>query len=176
MNMTSSIQDGWMEGSVKLKLPAEDRTRRAYGEASAPECEVEGIHYRSLLAVLQGALKDPKTPPLHYTPHRQMWNPFPEDIPERVYGESYTADAWLRAHDDVQKLPKIDGIANFILHIILYSDSTHLANFGPASLWPLYIYLGNVSKYMRCKPSEAVCYHLAYIPSVRLSSQRNRVS
>jgi hypothetical protein len=37
-----------------------------------------------------------------------------------------------------------------ILAVLLWSDSTHLTNFGTASLWPVYLFLGNISKYTRC--------------------------
>ena len=45
-----------------------------------------------------------------------------------------------------------------------WSDSTHLANFGTAALWPLYIFFGNQSKWLRGKPRTASCHHAAYIP------------
>jgi hypothetical protein len=31
--------------------------------------------------------------------------------------------------------------------ILLWSDSTHLTSFGSASLWPIYLFFGNLSKY-----------------------------
>ncbi|KAK7679638.1 hypothetical protein QCA50_017350 [Cerrena zonata] len=49
---------------------------------------------------------------------------------------------------------------------MLYSDSTHLANFGDASLWPLYLYFGNQSKYERVRPATGSCHHVAYIPKL----------
>lgn len=167
----NTSQDHWREGSVKIKMPAEDKVKRTRGETRAPELEVSGIQYRPLLETIYAALDDPETPPFHYTPYKEYWKPFPDSTPERVYGELYSSNAWIEAHDEVQQLPKTDGIDHFVLPIILYSDSTHLANFGNASLWPLYMYLGGVSKYMRCKSTEMVCYHLAYIPSVRTSIQ-----
>ncbi|KAI0647705.1 hypothetical protein C8Q79DRAFT_999321 [Trametes meyenii] len=45
-----------------------------------------------------------------------------------------------------------------------WSDSTHLADFGTASLWPIYVQFGNQSKYERAKPSARACHHAAYIP------------
>ncbi|KAJ7325436.1 hypothetical protein DFH08DRAFT_926310 [Mycena albidolilacea] len=44
---------------------------------------------------------------------------------------------------------------------MLWSDSTHLANFGTVSLWPLYTFFGNLSKYMRAKPTSNSGYHQA---------------
>jgi Plavaka transposase len=49
---------------------------------------------------------------------------------------------------------------------MLWSDSTHLASFGNASLWPVYLYLGNLLKYWCAKPSSFATHHLAYLPSV----------
>jgi hypothetical protein len=58
-----------------------------------------------------------------------------------------------------------------ILAVLLWSDSTHLMNFGMASLWPVYLFLGNISKYTRAKPSAHMAHHLTYVPSVRVSSR-----
>jgi hypothetical protein len=59
-------------------------------------------------------------------------------------------------------------IENVIAAIMLYSDSTHLASFGNAALWPAYLFFGNMSKYMRGKPSKLAAHHIAYLPSVCL--------
>ena len=49
---------------------------------------------------------------------------------------------------------------------MIWSDATHLANLGDASLWRVYLFFGNQSKYASRKPSAAACHHVAYIPSV----------
>ncbi|EMD41493.1 hypothetical protein CERSUDRAFT_90057 [Gelatoporia subvermispora B] len=49
---------------------------------------------------------------------------------------------------------------------MLYSDSTHLTNFGTDSCWPLGLFMGNQSKYDRAKPSLNPMHHVAYIPSM----------
>ena len=54
----------------------------------------------------------------------------------------------------------------FVAGIIFYSDVTHLTNFGTASLYPMYMYIGNQSQYSRAKPSEFAAHHIAYIPNV----------
>ena len=36
----------------------------------------------------------------------------------------------------------------FIARIMFYSDATHLANFGTASLYPMYMYVENKSQYL----------------------------
>ncbi|PCH35863.1 hypothetical protein WOLCODRAFT_51266, partial [Wolfiporia cocos MD-104 SS10] len=55
-----------------------------------------------------------------------------------------------------------------IVPIMLWSDSTHLTNFGNASLWPIYMYFGSMSKYTRGKPTASASHHLAYMPSVNV--------
>ncbi|KAI0083359.1 hypothetical protein BDY19DRAFT_857627, partial [Irpex rosettiformis] len=62
-------------------------------------------------------------------------------------------------------------IENTIAAMMLWSDSTHLASFGTASLWPIYLYFGNQSKYTRAKPSECASHHIAYLPSLPSSFQ-----
>ncbi|KAI0643889.1 hypothetical protein C8Q79DRAFT_1002431 [Trametes meyenii] len=53
-----------------------------------------------------------------------------------------------------------------ICSLLVWSDATHLTNFGAASLWPFYVYLGNLSKYIRGMPTEFAAHHLTYIPSL----------
>ncbi|KAK7461457.1 hypothetical protein VKT23_008634 [Stygiomarasmius scandens] len=33
-------------------------------------------------------------------------------------------------------------------------------------MWPIYMYLGNLSKYIRCQPSSYSAHHIAYVPSL----------
>lgn len=174
----SDIQtnDGWRSGSVKIRMPAEDKIKRVRGETHAPELEIRDIHYRSLLHTIFETLDNPNAPTVHYTPFQEYWKPSPDSNPERVYGEFYSSDCVLKMHEEVQNLPKTAEIDNFALPISIYSDSMRLANFGPASLWPMYGFLGGVSKYLRCKPSEIACHHLAYIPSVCAHSTPNMTS
>ena len=54
-----------------------------------------------------------------------------------------------------------------VMAILIWSDSTHLASFGSASLWPIYMFLGNQSKYARACPSKRPARTFAYFPSVR---------
>lgn len=53
-----------------------------------------------------------------------------------------------------------------ILALMLWSDSTHLTSFGMASLWPIYLFFGNILKYTWGKPTVHQAHHLAYVPSV----------
>ncbi|KAF8427567.1 hypothetical protein L210DRAFT_3652625 [Boletus edulis BED1] len=48
--------------------------------------------------------------------------------------------------------------------LMLWSDSTHLATFGHASAWPIYLLFGNLSKYARTRPEGGACHPIAFIP------------
>jgi hypothetical protein len=56
-----------------------------------------------------------------------------------------------------------------VLGLMFWSDSTHLANFGTAKVWPIYLQFANLSKYIRCKPTSGASHHVAYIPSVSIT-------
>lgn len=47
-----------------------------------------------------------------------------------------------------------------------WSDATHLANFGMAKLWPVYMLFGNISKYIHALPNSGAVHHFTYIPSI----------
>ncbi|KAH9922415.1 uncharacterized protein B0H18DRAFT_935413 [Fomitopsis serialis] len=75
----------------------------------------------------------------------------------------------LEEHRKVQALPRDPsdppGTEVAVAPLIVYSDSTRLASFGDASLWPVYLFFGWVSKYIRGKPSSFAAHHLAYLPT-----------
>ena len=48
--------------------------------------------------------------------------------------------------------------------MMFWSNSMHLANFRTAKLWPIYMMMGNLSKYICALPSSRACMHVAYIP------------
>ncbi|KAJ6582169.1 hypothetical protein B0H19DRAFT_928921, partial [Mycena capillaripes] len=177
---------GWSVGSVKIKLPA---PKVCKPEEEAAEFEITGIMYRPLLDVMTEAFQSPAFLQFHTTPFESRWDPTydPENpdttlddahapldanglppLPkghQPVYGEVYTSSAMLRAHNS---LPQTDvpHLETVIAAYMFWSDSTHLANFGDASLWPLYTFFGNLSKYTRAKPTSNAGYHQAYFPSV----------
>ena len=90
-------------------------------------------------------------------------------IEQRVYSEIYDSDAFIKEHDRVQRatLPPDEPDCKrekVIAAMMFWSDTTHLVNFGTAKLWPIYMMLGNLSKYVRALPSSEACMHVAYIP------------
>ncbi|KAJ7166117.1 hypothetical protein C8R46DRAFT_1351546 [Mycena filopes] len=158
-------------------------------EDDAAEFEVPGIIYRPLLDVMIEAFQGPAFEQFHITPFESRWDPshdpdhptvFKVDLDspldeitglpplpkehQPLYGEIYTSYSMLREHNALpQTTPHLETI---IAAYMFWSDSTHLANFGMASLWPLYTYFGNQSKYPRGKPTTNAGYHQAYFPSL----------
>ncbi|KAJ7856494.1 hypothetical protein B0H14DRAFT_3448424 [Mycena olivaceomarginata] len=53
---------------------------------------------------------------------------------QRIHEEIYASDAMVEAHTELQT--NLRSLA-----ALWWSDSTHLASFGDAALWPLYLYL-----------------------------------
>jgi hypothetical protein len=161
-----SAQDGWIETSVNIAVPAE--RIKHLSEADAPQYPVPGLFYRRPLEVLKAAFCEPASEYFHITPFKSYWMPGPNTEPERIISELYTADAFTNEHEKIKSLPRTDGctLETVIASIMLWSDSTHLTSFGNASLWPIYMFLGNQSKYTHARPSAFAAHHIAYIPKV----------
>ncbi|OBZ77444.1 hypothetical protein A0H81_01956 [Grifola frondosa] len=166
-----SADDGWLDGSVQIRLPKEGHSY--LNEAAAPLVTVRGIHYRPLLEVICAAFQHPSACGYHFVPHHLFWQPNSEtgcDSPIRIYSEVYNSNAMIEEDAEIQALPREPGddpaLEYAVAPVMLWSDSTHLASFGTASLWPIYVYFGNLSKYTRGKPTSFAAEHLAYIPVV----------
>ncbi|TBU39561.1 hypothetical protein BD309DRAFT_1003667 [Dichomitus squalens] len=167
-----SPKDGWREASVRLHLPKPGVEHE--DETHAPAFIVDKIWIRSPLEVLKAGFRDITARKYHWFPHRlfrQRATPDnPTAKPERLVTDLYNSDAMIRDHEELQKRPRNPDDAADIEYVVggvmVYSDSTHLTNFGSASLWPIYAFFGNLSKYLRLKPSMFATHHLAYVPSL----------
>ena len=163
---SGSISSAWLETTVKIKVPPED-TNFSIAEEDAPEFEVHGVFYRPLLSIINDAFKSRASDEFHFTPYHEFWMGGHDSQIERLIGELYTADGWLEVHKKIQQALDDSGSNEVvIIPMMFWSDSTHLATFGNASLWPIYLYFGGQSKYDRGKPSSHASHHVAYIPSV----------
>ncbi|KAG2739979.1 hypothetical protein P692DRAFT_20756128 [Suillus brevipes Sb2] len=160
-----SASNGWRESSVYIRLPKE-KTKWP-SEEDAPELEIPGVRHRSLTKIITEVFEDGVATTFHMTPFRQMWNVSDEQSIE-VFSEAYSSPAMLEAHAEINSLPRAtdDNLERVVASLMMYSDSTHLSNFGDASLWPFYLFFGNESKYTRGKPTANACHHVAYIPSI----------
>jgi hypothetical protein len=161
-----STSDGWHTTSISIRLPC-DKVKQT--EDTAPEFHIEGLHYRKITKVVKSAFEEPAARMFHHAPYKVFWQPDKTWPPECVVTELYTSDAMLEEYQKVDsKPPEVPGcnLETVITVIMLWSDSTHLASFGNAALWPVYLFLGNQSKYSCAKPKSFAAHHLAYIPKV----------
>ncbi|KIM70496.1 hypothetical protein SCLCIDRAFT_18613 [Scleroderma citrinum Foug A] len=84
----------------------------------------------------------------HLTPFKRMWKSPTTGKLQRLYDELYTSDAWNEAHDAIQKQWQEGCTLEWVIAgLMFWSDSTHLAQFGHATTWPVYLCFGNLSKY-----------------------------
>ncbi|KAJ3804430.1 hypothetical protein F5876DRAFT_83171 [Lentinula aff. lateritia] len=120
-------------------------------------------------SVIREAFSGPLSDKIHFSPFK-LFHQLPLSNEEiRVHGELYTSDSFIQAHDKIQRVPLPPEESDCKLEravavVMLWSDATHVANFGTAQMWPIYLMLGNISKYVRALPDSGTCHHLAYIP------------
>ena len=163
--------DDWQEASVRIEVPI------ALKNHIPQAFHVPGLHHRSIVRVIKATWKSAISSQFHLTPFRKI-HVDPMGNETRIYDEVYTSDAWEAAHDELQKQPSEPGckLEKVIAGLMFWSDSTHLAQFGTASVWPLYMYFANLSKYTRAEPNSGACHHVAYIPTVSVCSSRSHKS
>jgi len=169
---SSKIGGGpWKTDSVRIKMPCARAHRPAFStEKDAPAFEVHGVRYRSLVDLLVAKIQDPSfSMSFEYTPFTEWWCPPGSAKPIRIYGEAYSSDVAVQFYEEIKGVPPPPDhpqIESVVVMLMLGSDATHLADFGTASLWPIYVFFGNMSKYDRSRTSEFAACHLAYLPKV----------
>jgi hypothetical protein len=169
-NKANPLEDGFQVTSITIDIP----TGQPADRLPPREYSIPGLHHRKLLNVIKAAFQDPLSHRFHFTPFALTHRSPATNKEQRVYGELYNSDEFINEHKRVQNRspppPDDPGckLEKVIAALMFWSDSTHLTNFGTAALWPIYLYFGNLSKYVRSQPSSGACHHLAYIPSVRV--------
>ncbi|KAK7054049.1 hypothetical protein R3P38DRAFT_2500851 [Favolaschia claudopus] len=156
---TSTVRDGWRTASVDIQVP--DGQKHA-SDADIAVFSVPGLFYRPIVEVIKAAIRDVGDRCFHYTPFKHFWQPTRDGPPQRVYDEIYSSEAMVEAHTALQNQPREPGctLERVVLALMWWSDSTHLASFGDAALWPLYLFFGNQSSWLRLKPRSNLCHHL----------------
>jgi hypothetical protein len=158
-------ENGWQKSSVKIPLPKEKV--KWPSEDAAPQLEIEGVHHRSLTSIITLVFEDSISSTFHMTPFQQMWETS-DGRKIEIFSESYSSIAMREAYAEVHSLPRAadDNLERIVASLMMWSDATHLASFGDASLWPFYLFFGNQSKYTHGKPTASACHHVAYIPTI----------
>jgi hypothetical protein len=127
--------------------------------------EVKFVHRRFSEVIKSGIQDFASSCNFHWRRFKQFWKPSDSEPEQHVYGEVYTSDVFLKIESSLPNIKECT-LEKTVVPLLIYSDSTHLANFGTASLWPVYIWFGNVSKYIHLKASSFSAHHLAYLLSV----------
>jgi hypothetical protein len=162
----------WKESSVEIPLAC--HRHKFKSESHAPKLRVGGIMHRDLLSLVKDVYESPTFYDLHLKPFTQMWKPSAEEAEVRVHWEAYSSDAVLELEEELRRTlppPELDEakLESVIVPIQVYSDSAHLADFGTASVWPIYAFIVSLSKYLRSNASLDSALHWAYIPTVCIS-------
>ncbi|RXW14635.1 hypothetical protein EST38_g11213 [Candolleomyces aberdarensis] len=166
----NSFLGRFKETTVPIDVPS--------GSASKPArtFNIPGLHYRPLVDLIQSAFAHPLAAQFHLSPFK-LFHQSESRESQRVYSEVFNSDAFIKEDDDVRnrgKNPPDDPDCKrekVVAALSFWSDSTHLTNFGTAKLWPIYMALGNLSKYIRAMPDVGALQHVAYIPSLPDSFQ-----
>ena len=160
----SPFFDSFQTANIDIEVPS--------GVKGVPPAmfSVPGLLYRKLTTVIQAAFSSPLAPHFHLTPFK-LFHVSPSGEEERVFSEAYDSDVFIEEHDKVQRAPlppdELDcKREKCVFGLMIWSDSTHLANFGTAELWPIYSFFSGISKYIRSQPNSNACQHIAYIPSL----------
>ncbi|KAG2152592.1 uncharacterized protein EDB93DRAFT_1082876, partial [Suillus bovinus] len=154
--------DDWVEAGINIDIPMKTK------DEQSQTFSVPGFHYRPLTAVIHSAFADIQANAFHLFPFKHLWKDPIDNQEQPVFDELYTSESWLEAQDDLQQQPKEPGcsLERVIAGLMFFSDATHLANFGTAKAWPLYLYFGNLSKYTRSSPTSGACHLVGFFPSV----------
>jgi hypothetical protein len=157
-----TFPDDWVQTDVTINIPTKAR------DDDPLTYTVHGFHYRPLVEVVRAAFGDVQAGAYHLLPFKRLWKDPLDGHEERIYDELYTSDSWLKAQDEIQRLPKEPAcsLERVIAGLMFFSDATHLANFGTAKAWPLYMYFGNLTKYARSSPKSGACHLVGFLPSV----------
>lgn len=158
---------GWMETAITLDIPFQKNTPNP----GLHQYTFPPFHHRSIVSILKEKMANKHDfQHFHLEPYELWWHrrDMPNAKSTRVHGELYTSPAFIEAHEEIQTATGEPGcsLPRVLIGLMFGSDSTHLATFGSASLWPCYMYFGNESKYRRCKPTCNLCNHIAYFQKV----------
>ena len=165
----SPFSDSFQTATVEIEVPSGSK------EVPPAKFSIPGLRYRKITAVIRAMFASPLAPKYHLSPFK-LFRKAPSGEEERVFCEVYDSDAYIEENHKIQHAPVPPDDPDCkrekaVAAVMLWSDATHLANFGTAKLWPIYMLLGNLSKYFRSLPNSGACQHIAYIPSLPDSFQ-----
>jgi hypothetical protein len=159
-----SERNGWKCTNISIPLPCDGVKVR---ESAAERLAIDGVYVQDPIELIVSRYSTCRH--FHYTPFELLWTPGPGEPSQRIRSNIFSSKAMLEADSEVQNIklnPNEDDVERVVAPIIFASDSTHLAQFGDASLWPVYQMYGAEDQYIRSMPTVGSCDHIAYVPSV----------
>ena len=128
---------------------------------------ISGLYYCQITTLIKETFESPISKNFHLMPFKLFQKLPDREDSDRIYSEIYNSDMLLDKHDKVQHAPTGNPTCKrkkVVVALMFWSDTTHLASFGTAKVWPIYLLFGNLSKYIWCQPNSSATKHLAYIP------------
>ena len=162
------LDDDFQVTSVTIEVPTGEQTDSGeYRPFSVPS-----LHYQNLLSIIKATFQGPLSQNFHFTPSLLMHRSLVMGTDQHLYSKICRLDVFIEKHNRIQNhlQPPPDDpgckLEKVVAALMFWSDSTHLTDFGTTKLWPIYLFFGNLSKYIQSWPSSGTCNHLTYIPSV----------
>ncbi|KAG9079443.1 hypothetical protein FS749_008528 [Ceratobasidium sp. UAMH 11750] len=165
-----SKANGWRVRSVPVQVPISRKTSSQH-LGTSHRVMVPGLHSRTILQGIRKGFAQNNCTQFHYEPFHSSWIPPGESKSkaQTLMGEIYNSPAMIDAHKEIQKLKISDEkctLPRVVAAVMFGSDATQLGAFSTKKAWMMYMWLGNLSKYERCKPNSGSCFDLAHIPSL----------
>ncbi len=143
----SQYLQGFHHANIVIKIPSSSKD-------NAPQLfSIPGLYYHKITALIQESFKNPLFLKFHLSPFKLYWKHTQADgeASKRVYSELYDSDMFLDVHTKVQHTQTDDPNCKWekvVATLMFWSDATHLATFGTARMWLIYMLFGNLSKYI----------------------------
>lgn len=169
LSEASLVAQGWISDTVYILVPKENVSYPTMDHV--PRVGIDGVLRRPLCGIWRGIWRDPALARQHNFNGFERWYRDPDTgEEERILGDIFTADAFLEEERKIRSRPRNpeDGpeVEYFCFPWGGYADKTHLANFGPAAMTPVYGWDLGLAKDVRAKMNNFTAHHIVYMPSV----------
>lgn len=141
-------------------------------ETEAAEFKVKEVFHCNIINMISFVYQSDVVQSFNYIPFKQFWKSSKDTSSKHLYKELFSSQAMLDTDNKIYKFCVDNDLNNSDLEavsvlILLYSDLTHLASFGTASCWPVYMFFESQSKYIQATPTSYACHYIIYLPKVR---------
>ena len=123
---STCASDGWREVDVDIKIPTRtpDMTGGCHQLFTIPR-----LLYRPITDILKAAFSSPAAKHFHLFPFKWFWQHPIDGSKQRVFNELYTSNAWLKAHNDLQRQPNKPGckLEKVVAAMMFSSDATSIS-------------------------------------------------